>query len=86
MRARIKPEEIGHKIVVDAHRRHFTHEWTEFPAEHEALVRKNPYLEIEPEPEHPSNTEFEPEAQAEVIPVEIEPEPEQPKVKRKVAK
>lgn len=78
MRARIKLQETGHKVVVDAHRRHFTHEWTEFPAEFEAQVRKNPYLEIEPEPE--------PEAQIEPAPVEIEPEPEQPKGKRKVDK
>ena len=78
MRARIKPEEKGHAVVVDAHRRHFTHDWTEFPAEFEAQVRKNPYLEIEPEPE--------PEAQIEPAPVEIEPEPEKPKGKRKVDK
>lgn len=81
MRARIKPEEIGHAVIVDAHRRHFTHEWTEFPAEFEAQVRKNPYLEIDPEPE--KQPEPAPEVQIELAPVEIEPEPEKPKRRRK---
>jgi hypothetical protein len=49
MRARIKASDTKHTVVVAAHRRHFTHEWVEFPPAFEDEVRRNPYLEIEPE-------------------------------------
>jgi hypothetical protein len=74
MRARIKPEETSHQTVVAAHRRHFTHDWLEFPPEFEKEIRANAYLEIEVEKPKREKKEKpvaqpEPEAQA------IEPEP-----------